>query len=537
MLQKMLSDMNASSPTRLNNRLLKQHDFGSPMTIDSSKNFKVGECKFKPAKHHYLLIKNFSERFSTEMLEERYSAYEGFERVVMIPGSKNAYIKFGELEQIQYIIAENESNTHASHRLKMCIVNKLPLDLNEKSRILLLTVYNEKIEINVHSVYEIFKDFGKISKMIIFKKKNYQIFIEFETADDASFFKEAFHNINYKGIFFLKIQFTQKSSLIVNSNNLYEHDFNKETKRRFIPHSIDVILNSSHERPRAITTQNLNIIPSLNQLEDGYTTHTISPPRISPQNEKHNHVLRVTNLSPEVKHKTIFNLFSLYGNIDKITMDPLGIAAEVYFASEFDQITAYHYLNCIELFGKVVSLELLKQKDGNTGEYFTEIDDSNTVYYAKNKVLRPEDIQNKQRTINKPSSILYVFNLSRSATLEMIRSMFESTERVQNIYYVNESRNSALCFFNNVEAAMRILCLFKNMNIIDKSLKINFANETLVRNTSDQKYKGNYYSCQEFDENSKFSKLFRGNECTSIKAEKVAGKERSRFAFNEFKLF
>ena len=525
-----------SSPTRLNNRLFKNIDFGSPMTIDSSKNAKFGECKFKPNKHHYLLIKNFSERFSVESLQASYGAYEGFERVVMIPGSKNAYIKFEEMEQIQAIIADNENSAQTGNRLKMCMVNKLPLDLNEKSRILLLTVYNEKVDVNVHSVHEIFKDFGKIAKMIIFKKKNYQIFIEFETADDASFFKEAFHNINYKGLFFLKIQFTQKSSLIVNANNLYEHDFTKDARRRFVPHSIDVILNSSHERPRANTTTNLNITPSLNQLDDGYTTHTISPPRSPPLCAQVSNVLRVTNLAPEIKHKAIFNLFSLYGTIEKITMEPTGHAADVYFNSEFDQITAYHYLNCVELFGKVVSLELLKQRNNSTSVQLGEVDDSNTVYYAKNKVLRPEDIQNKQRTINKPSSILYVFNLSRSATLEMIRDMFGTTERVKNIYYVNESRNSALCFFDGVEAAMRVLCLFKNMNIIDKSLKINFANETLVKGTSEQKYKGNYYSCQEFDENSKFSKLFRGNDSTSIKAEK-AGMERSRFAFNEFKLF
>ncbi len=71
----------------------------------------------------------------------------------------------------------------------MCFVNKLPLDLNPTSRIVLITVYNEKIEINVKSVYEIFKEFGMIRKIIIFKKKNFQIFVEFDSADDAFFFK------------------------------------------------------------------------------------------------------------------------------------------------------------------------------------------------------------------------------------------------------------------------------------------------------------------------------------------------------------
>ena len=52
---------------------------------------------------------------------------------------------------------------------------------------------------------------------------------------------------------------------------------------------------------------------------------------------------------------------------------------------------------------------------------------------------------------------------------------------MSNIYYLNESKNSALVFFEKVEQAVKILCLFKNMTLIDKNLKINFANQNLVR--------------------------------------------------------
>jgi len=537
MFEKIIAEMNLSNSSYLKDKAFKNYDFGSPKTIDSSKTARLQYCKPKSNKHHYLLIKNFSSFFTFESLEDKYSTYPGFEKVVMIPGSKNAYIKFENMEHVQRIIEENESCfLTAGQKLKMCMVNKLPLDLNEKSKILLVTVYNEKIDINVHSVHDIFKDFGKICKLIIFKKKNYQIFIEFQTSDDATFFKEAFHNINYKGLFFLKIQFTQKNSLVVNSNNLYEHDFTKDTKKKFFTHSIDFILNTSHEKPKAVEAPYHNYLGSMNQLDEKNTSYTASPPKLSPTNQKRLFILKITNLSNEIKHKSIFNIFSLYGTIEKITIDPLNQTGYIYYTSEFDQITAYHYLNCIELFGKVICLELLKESEAFSIYRFSSVnDDSNTVYYTKNKQVKPEDVQNKQRTINKPSSILYVFNLSKSVSLDVIKDLFESHQKVEQIYYVNESRNSALCFFESIEAAINILCAFKNMNVVDKSMKINFANESLVK-SSEEKYKNNYFSLQEFEETTKFSSLFRMHENTSIKADKNQ-KEKSKFAFNEFKLF
>ena len=76
----------------------------------------------------------------------------------------------------------------------MCIVNKRPLDLNQISKIVLVTIYNEKMKINVFNVFDIFKEFGNILKIVIFKKKNFQILIEFENSENAKIFKKKCHN-------------------------------------------------------------------------------------------------------------------------------------------------------------------------------------------------------------------------------------------------------------------------------------------------------------------------------------------------------
>lgn len=42
-------------------------------------------------------------------------------------------------------------------------------------------------------------------KIVMFKKKNYQAFIEFDTSQEARNFKQNLHNRNFRGMFFLKI--------------------------------------------------------------------------------------------------------------------------------------------------------------------------------------------------------------------------------------------------------------------------------------------------------------------------------------------
>ena len=89
--------------------------------------------------------------------------------------------------------------------MTLSYVNKLPLDLNSASKIVLVTLYQETLQINVTKMHEIFKEFGEINKIVIFKKKNYQVFIEFEQVESALKLKQSLHNKKLKNFFYLKI--------------------------------------------------------------------------------------------------------------------------------------------------------------------------------------------------------------------------------------------------------------------------------------------------------------------------------------------
>ncbi len=144
--------------------------------------------KSKKLKHNFILIKNSTNELDLKKLEKNFKKKQSFQKIITISNSKNIYAQFNNSKEIKEIINENEK-LNLKERLNMCSVQKLPLDLNSTSRIVLITIYNEKVEINVYSISEIFKVFGKIKKIIIFKKKNYQVFIEFEKSEKAVEFK------------------------------------------------------------------------------------------------------------------------------------------------------------------------------------------------------------------------------------------------------------------------------------------------------------------------------------------------------------
>ena len=77
--------------------------------------------------------------------------------------------------------------------------------------------------------------------------------------------------------------------------------------------------------------------------------------------------------------------------------------------------------------------------------------------------------------------------------------------------------------------------MFKNINMVDKSLKINFANESLVRANEQEKLKHKFASLQSFDYFDKIGMTsYRDNTPGSVHDKK------SRFKFfqgKEFRMF
>ena len=300
----------------------------------------------------------------------------------------------------------------------------------------------------------------------------------------------------------------------------------------------------------------------------------------------------VFNVPKILRNKQLFNLFSLYGNIERIVLAREKRVAIITFEKENDKMVAYHYLNNQSLYDSVLRLVPLKypfillqkspllpflnlleflfltacskdqlrgvvqfrtnipfylqslrklvsssslldflkprlksgqvfdfnsflkplmdfffnfdeffhslQDRPNRQEFFRllhELDqveslahlktlrlsvDANFDLFALKELPLELDVVNyrnnqkkckdgvKSKKINRPNRILYIFNLSSCLGLESIKDMFEGFEKVEKFFYLNESKNSALFYFKNVQAACHILCAFKNMKLIEK---------------------------------------------------------------------
>ena len=87
--------------------------------------------------HFFLLIKNLGVDIQTTTVKQLLGNKFGLENLAIVKNSNNVYLKFESPGEIERVIRLNDQSPlmHKGKRAKMCLVNKLPLDLNQKSKI------------------------------------------------------------------------------------------------------------------------------------------------------------------------------------------------------------------------------------------------------------------------------------------------------------------------------------------------------------------------------------------------------------------
>lgn len=499
---------------------LTQPGFGSPITIDNEMKQLLAPSSSDPDQC-YLLIKNLPATITEREVWSLFQDSISLEKVIILSKTNNVYLKFTSPVEIQSILKANDAlpMVYQGQKLKIGSVLKLPLDLNHASRVVLLTLYEEKIEVTAQTVFQIFKDGCRPLRIIVFKKKNFQVFMEFDSVEEAAAFKDTFDNINFNGFFFLKVQFTRKNSLNITKVSSMEHDFTAHHEGRNRYSTIDFghlertgVTPFGCQSPMgfersAFGRQIQNVVPSMQNFED-FGEKTTENETAKETMDVHDqtrdtsedktdmyYVLNLGNVHSDLKVKALFNLFSLYGNIEKISSDIPKKKAAIFYETEFEQMTAHHCLSNIQLFNQGVDMRVSKvpRNAVSDSQY------PNLVHYKRGADARQSNALSKLRVINKPNQVLYVFNLSVNSSLDALKFMFNKQAEVQDIYFSNDTKNSALVFFKSVDDAVKVLCLHKNTNFGDKNLKINFANGNLLKAKDAYQRKGKFVSLQNFN--------------------------------------
>lgn len=413
---------------------------------------------------NYLLIKNLPPNVSEEAVLRLFGLPKRSAQLLRVDNSPNVYVRFAQPETAAQLCAVSAQRPFAcaGRRLKLFWVQKLPLDLNHASRVVLITLYHEQLPINIATLSHLLRDYGPFARMIIYKKKNFQALIEFFYAADAAFFRSAVDGRVIGDCCTMKVQFTRKTGLVVRFNSAFEHDW--------VGPDASLAECPAREAPKAFSTPSTALLDesfdsaldgSVCNLEDVFRSEPDSPAAARA-------VLTASNLAAEVAPRHLFNLFSLYGSIRCIAEGAVPGQLRVQFDSATEASTALYYLDGLELFGRPLALEMAEE---------TEQALSPRYMRGKSRV----DYAHKQRTMNKPSAVLYLFNLEGRVELEELREFIAAQEEVRDLRFVNNTRSSALCFMNSMESAARALCVFKNARLGAVTLKINFANEQLVR--------------------------------------------------------
>eukprot|EP00124_Ichthyophonus_hoferi_P003051 Ihof_evm1s241 gene=Ihof_evmTU1s241 len=299
------------------------------------------------------------------------------------------------------------------------------------SNILLLTVLNPLYPITTEVIFTIASPFGKVLRIVIFRKHGVQGMVEFETVESALRAREALNNADvYAGCCTLKIEFSKVTKLNVRRNDDDTFDYTQPN-----------LAMARNSYPAPSRNQPMGVMGSMNGPMGnpmGQYGQMAQSGMGGPQGQSGmgmggmgqsgmgmmgaGPVLMVYNLDAKMNCDRLFNLFCMYGNVAKVKFLPEkpGMAM-VQMSDGYAADVAMQSLNDAPMFGTKIELRHSKHPYIAGNQQIKTLPDGTpaTVEYGTSKLnrfLRPD---NKNR-LYKPSGQLHFFNAPPGSTPESI---------------------------------------------------------------------------------------------------------------------
>ncbi|XP_045927326.1 heterogeneous nuclear ribonucleoprotein L-like [Micropterus dolomieu] len=238
---------------------------------------------------------------------------------------------------------------------------------NSGNKVLLLSIQNPLYPITTDVLYTVCNPIGSVLRIVIFKRNGIQAMVEFESVQCAQKAKAALNGADiYAGCCTLKIEYARPTRLNVIKNDneswdytkpyLVRRDRGKGRQRQAIlgehpssysengygqPCPLLPLPGNSRYKLASVDVPDMVSYP-LPQSSSSYSAHAPSS------------VAMVSGLHPSKMNCTrIFNLFCLYGNIEKVKfMKSVPGTALVEMGDEYAVDRAITHLNSIKVFGK-----------------------------------------------------------------------------------------------------------------------------------------------------------------------------------------
>ncbi|XP_008293408.1 heterogeneous nuclear ribonucleoprotein L-like [Stegastes partitus] len=299
---------------------------------------------------------------------------------------------------------------------------------NSGNKVLLLSIQNPLYPITTDVLYTVCNPIGSVLRIVIFKRNGIQAMVEFESIQCAQKAKAALNGADiYAGCCTLKIEYARPTRLNVIKNDneswdytkpyLVRRDRGKGRQRQAIlgehpssysdngygpPCPLLPLPSNSRYKLTSVDVPDMVSYP-LPQSSSSYSGHAPSS------------VAMVSGLHPSKMNCTrIFNLFCLYGNIEKVKfMKSVPGTALVEMGDEYAVDRAITHLNSIKVFGKRLNVCVSKQHAVIPSQVF-ELEDGSSSYkdFAMTRNNRFSSAgQASKNIIQPPSAVLHYYNV------------------------------------------------------------------------------------------------------------------------------
>ncbi|XP_074531705.1 heterogeneous nuclear ribonucleoprotein L-like [Halichoeres trimaculatus] len=299
---------------------------------------------------------------------------------------------------------------------------------NSGNKVLLLSIQNPLYPITTDVLYTVCNPIGSVLRIVIFKRNGIQAMVEFESIQCAQKAKAALNGADiYAGCCTLKIEYARPTRLNVIKNDneswdytkpyLVRRDRGKGRQRQAIlgehpssysdngygpPCPLLPLPGNSRYKLASVDVPDMVSYP-LPQSSSSYSGHAPSS------------VAMVSGLHPSKMNCTrIFNLFCLYGNIEKVKfMKSVPGTALVEMGDEYAVDRAITHLNSIKVFGKRLNVCVSKQHAVIPSQVF-ELEDGSSSYkdFAMTRNNRFSSAgQASKNIIQPPSAVLHYYNV------------------------------------------------------------------------------------------------------------------------------
>ncbi|XP_028279729.1 heterogeneous nuclear ribonucleoprotein L-like [Parambassis ranga] len=355
--------------------------------------------------------------------------------VMMMPFKRQALVEFSAVESADRCVSCGAKEpvyiagqqAYFNYSTSKRITRPTNTD-NSGNKVLLLSIQNPLYPITTDVLYTVCNPIGSVLRIVIFKRNGIQAMVEFESVQCAQKAKAALNGADiYAGCCTLKIEYARPTRLNVIKNDNESWDYTKPylvRRDRGKGRQRQAILG---EHPSSYSDNGYGppcpLLPlpsnSRYKLTSADAPDMVSYPLPQTSSSYSGHapssVAMVSGLHPSKMNCTrIFNLFCLYGNIEKVKfMKSVPGTALVEMGDEYAVDRAITHLNSIKVFGKRLNVCVSKQHAVIPSQVF-ELEDGSSSYkdFAMTRNNRFSSAgQASKNIIQPPSAVLHYYNV------------------------------------------------------------------------------------------------------------------------------